>query len=409
MNYKQIILNKLLDKYEKSKSYLKSTNRRIIIKAEEIKEYNPENYEQKILFHEILKDLKSKKIIDFNYIKYEEGNILDSIWLEKENVDNAYIEIQRENPKETYIIILKQLEYTKFEQKWLQEFCEEMKEYMIKNQKPNTLLPPSKYEFILKALQEVDKIQNKNKINTMLKRIFSMKCYNDSKYFEREIEKYVISIARKYYIWEKYDIKLNDDEILKELGIVRYPEIIEFCGNMRCKVKGKKIEFSDITDGNYINSNTIMNIEDIELIDVNKIVWIENKANYIDYITKKKTNELVIYHGGFYSPIKGEFFKKIYKASKNISKDITYLHWSDIDIGGFEIFTRLKNNIVKDVEPYKMDKDTLLENKNCWNYFDENYKRKLCDLRKNNEYSLFFDIIDFMLEYNCKLEQEALI
>lgn len=409
MNYKQIILNKLLDKYEKSKSYLKSTNRRIIVKAEDIKEYNPENYEQKILFHEILKDLKSKKIVDFNYLKYEEGNILDSIWLEKENVENAYLEIQRENPKETNIIILKQLEDIKFKQQWLQNFYEEMKKYMIKNKKSNTLLPLSKSKFILTALQEIDKMQNESEVSNMLKRIFSIKCYNDSKYFEREIEKYIISIAKKYYIGEKYDIMLNNDDILKELGIVRYPEIIEFCGNMRCKVNGKIIEFSDITSGSYINSNTILDIKEIELIDVEKIIWIENKANYIDYISKKKANEFVIYHGGFYSPIKGEFFKKIYKASKKISKNITYLHWSDIDIGGFEIFIRLKNNIVKDVEPYKMDKKTLLENEKCWNYFDENYKKKLCNLRKNDGYSIFFNVIDIMIEHNCKLEQEALI
>ncbi len=409
MNYKQIVLNKLLDKYEKSKSYLKPSNRRIMVKVEEIKEYNIENYEYKILFHEILKELKKKKIVNFNYLKYEEGNILDKIWLEKENVDKAYIEIQRENPKNTYTIILEQLETIRFEQEWLQKFFEEMKAYMIKNQKQNSLLPLSKSDFILKALQEIDRMQNESKVNSMLKRIFSIKCYNDSKFFEREIEKYIISIAKKYYFKENNIMELNNDEILKELGIVKYPEVIEFCGNMRCKINEKIIEFSDITIGSYINSSTILNIEDIELIDVEKIIWIENKANYIDYISNKKTNEFVIYHGGFYSPIKGEFFKKIYRASKDISNNITYLHWSDIDIGGFEIFVRLKNNIVKEVEPYKMDKNILLENKNYWNYFDENYKKRLNKLRECNEYSIFFSTIDIMLKHYCKLEQEVLI
>lgn len=252
MNYKQIILNKLLDKYEKSKSYLETTNRRIIVKAEEIKEYDTENYEQKMLFHEILKELKTKKIVDFNYLKYEEGNILDMIWLEKENIDKAYSEIKRENPKEIYIIILKQLESINFEQKWLQKFCEEMKRYMIKNQKQNSLLPLSKSNFILIALQEIDKMQSESKVNCMLKRIFSINCYNDSKYFEKEIEKYIINIAKKYYFEETHNLILNYDEILKELGIVRYPEVIEFCGNMRCKIKRKLIEFSDVTVGNYI-------------------------------------------------------------------------------------------------------------------------------------------------------------
>lgn len=409
MNYKLIILNKLLDKYEKSKSYLQYTNRRIMIKAQEIKEYNIENYEQKILFHEILKELKVKKIVDFNYLKYEEGNILDKIWLKKENVDNAYFESQRENPKKNYMIILKQLENIKFEQEWLQKFCKDITKYMVENQKENNLLLLSKSEHILKALEEIDKMQSISKINSELKRIFSIKFYNDSKYFERYIEKNIISIAKKYYFEKNDSVELNNDEILKEIGIVKYPEIIEFCGNMKCKIKGKLIEFSDVMVGNYINSHTILSIEDIELIDVDKIIWIENKANYIDYISNKKTNEFVIYHGGFYSPIKGEFFKKVYEASKKTSKDITYLHWSDIDIGGFEIFIRLKSNIVKEVQTYKMDKNTLVKNQNNWNYFDENYKKKLCKLRKSDEYSIFFEIIDIMLEYNCKLEQETLI
>ena len=37
MNYKELILNKLLDKFEKSKSYLENTNRRIILKLDNLK------------------------------------------------------------------------------------------------------------------------------------------------------------------------------------------------------------------------------------------------------------------------------------------------------------------------------------------------------------------------------------
>lgn len=409
MNYKNIILNKLLDKYENSESYLRNTNRRILVKAKEIKEYNIENYEQKILFHEILKELKQKGIVDYNYLKYEEGNILDKIWLEKENVKNAYIEIQRENPKDNYMVILKKLESEDFKQEWLKRFCEDIKKYMIENKKENKLLPFTKFENILKALEEIDKIQTINRVNSVLKRVFSIKCYNDSKYFEKYIEKNIITIVKKFYFEKAGNIELSNDDILKEIGIVKYPEIIEFCGNMKCIVKGKHIEFLDVTDGNYINSNTILNLENIELINVDKIIWIENKANYIDYISNKKSNEFVIYHGGFYSPIKGEFFKKVYEASKKTSNDITYLHWSDIDIGGFEIFVRLKNNIANEVKPYKMDKETLLENQKNWNYFDEKYKEKLYKLRKSDKYSMFFSIIDTMLEYNCKIEQETII
>lgn len=409
MDYKKIILNKLLDKYEKSKSYVKSTNRRIMVKVEEIKEYDLENYEQKLLFHETLKELKLKKIVDFNYLKYEEGNILDKIWLEKENIVNAYIEAQRENPKENYVVILERLESENFKQEWLRNFCEHIKNYMLENQKECQLLSFGQFEDILKALEEIDKMQSINNAGTILKRIFSINCYNDSKYFEKNIEKNIIGIVKKFYFEENGDIELKDDDILKEVGIIKYPEIIEFCGNMRCTVKGKIIEFSDTTEGSYINGNAILNLENVELIAVDKIIWIENKANYIDYILNKKPNEFVIYHGGFYSPIKGNFFKKIYEASTKLLNHITYLHWSDIDIGGFEIFTRLKDNVAREVEPYKMDNDTLVKYKYKWSYFNEKYKDRLYKLRNCEKYCMFFDVIDTMIEHNCKLEQESII
>ena len=41
--------------------------------------------------------------------------------------------------------------------------------------------------------------------------------------------------------------------------------------------------------------------------------------------------------------------------------------------------------------------------------FDERYKKKLYELRNCDMYQLFFDTIDVMIEYNCKLEQEVLI
>lgn len=71
MNYKNIILNKLLDKYEKSKSVYTESNRRIILKMKEINEYDIENYEVKKIFHDIVDELKNKRIIDYSWKTYE--------------------------------------------------------------------------------------------------------------------------------------------------------------------------------------------------------------------------------------------------------------------------------------------------------------------------------------------------
>ena len=62
----------MLDKYESSKSVINQSNRRIILKIEEIKEYDIENYESKKLFHDIVFELKKDKLIDYSWKEHEE-------------------------------------------------------------------------------------------------------------------------------------------------------------------------------------------------------------------------------------------------------------------------------------------------------------------------------------------------
>ena len=71
MNYKNMILNKLLDKYEKSKSSYTESNRRIILKMKDMYEYDIENYEAKKIFHDVVYELKNEEIIDYSWKLYE--------------------------------------------------------------------------------------------------------------------------------------------------------------------------------------------------------------------------------------------------------------------------------------------------------------------------------------------------
>lgn len=146
-------------------------------------------------------------------------------------------------------------------------------------------------------------------------------------------------------------------------------------------------------------------MKNLKIKNVNKILFIENKANYIDYIqNKKKDNEFVVYHGGMYGPIKGQFFKNIYEVAKNCE----FYHWSDIDIGGFKIFIRLKR-IIPNLKPFKMDKEAFYSKQPYWKEMRETYKIQLIEMRKQEVYACFYDVMDEMLKNNSKLEQEAFI
>lgn len=141
--------------------------------------------------------------------------------------------------------------------------------------------------------------------------------------------------------------------------------------------------------------------------NIQKVLFIENKANYINYIyNEQKDNELVIFHGGMYSPNKKIFFEKLYNNGSNVTN---WYHWSDIDLGGFNIFVRLKNNIVHSLEPYKMNIDDFYKYKKFWKKFDDNYSKKLELKLHDNNYINFYNVIKAMIKEKSKLEQEAFL
>ena len=83
---------------------------------------------------------------------------------------------------------------------------------------------------------------------------------------------------------------------------------------------------------------------------VTKVLTIENRANFFAH--QQADDELVIYHGGHYSPSKKKLFEKIAAA---ISSNCVWYHWSVIDLGGFTMLLRLRTEILPTVQPYRVN------------------------------------------------------
>jgi hypothetical protein len=124
-------------------------------------------------------------------------------------------------------------------------------------------------------------------------------------------------------------------------------------------------------------------------------------------LKKRAENELVIFHGGFYSPVKGMFFQKIYEIGKR--DGVSFYHWGDIDVGGFRMFNRLKTNIIPGLQSYLMDKPAFLSKKQYWLPFDEKYGSILEGMLEKDEFAEFWEVIGAMLTFKSKLEQEAFL
>ena len=241
--------------------------------------------------------------------------------------------------------------------------------------------------------------ENAQRENT-ISRLSEMICLYSQGYAEEKIRKYLNQSPSME--------NLTDDEALCGVGIVKAPELFDFCGNMMIKLQNKAIDFSPLIYGTTINSKTASEMEITGLNSVNRVLFIENKANYLDYISRnKKLDELVIYHGGFYSPVKGSFFQKLYQAGK--AERTKFFHWSDIDLGGFHIFVRLRDNIIPELQPYFMDEKAFISIKLKGMEFEFKYASLLEELLGKPEYKIFHPVIKLMLKDRIRIEQEAFI
>lgn len=180
---------------------------------------------------------------------------------------------------------------------------------------------------MLQALRYIDA----NNDNEVLKRVFSVRYFGDSKHFERVVETRLLRILKKYL---DCDDPITDDQLLNIIGIVKYPEQFEFCGPLSLDFPdGKSLDFSNLSGGSTIYGQDMAAAQITLPTGVRCILSIENKANYFDYISKhRQPDELVIYHGGQYSPSKKIFLQEVAHASEALP----WYHWGDIDYGGFK-------------------------------------------------------------------------
>ena len=404
------ILTVLLDSYERSRLFREGGSaRRIQFRPMEREEQSDARRE----FLDTAEELAAEGLIEYDWVRYEEGNLIDRIFLRTEEaaVRQSYLRIGRVRKQAQLDVLESQVQaalfrieaaFQKNEGKgdekitaWLRAALEEIR---CKRRIPRLFF-------------KGEKDPESEKTAELLERVVSTRLYGDSKYFERELRSKVLSVLRRIEE-DGYAEELNGEELLGRYGIVRWPEILEFTGPVVAMLDGgdgslRKIDYRDEVYGAYINSDTVRHLTGVRLNGVSRILTIENKANYISYINgMMAADELVIYHGGCYSPIKGRWLRLI--AEEAEKGKIQVFHWSDIDLGGFRIFVRLRDEIFSSLRPYKMDLETLEKyGDRCMPIDDQNYLDTLAGLEAKPEYEVFYEVIRKMSSEKIRLEQEA--
>jgi len=411
MRHKRLILDRLLDRYEKSKSFIDgNSKRRIILKMTkgDFPEYDIEKPLIRETFNSVVEELAQKGLVGFDWLKHEKGNIIEKVWLNVSRVEDCYAEIGRKARRIVLDALLDRVIDLKEKVKdgWVAEFLAETEQSIKEKASTAGLLPADEEQAaaLLEALDSLRKLEG----GQCLERVFSLRCFNDSKYFEKKIRNRLVGIIKRYCLEPELPDEMSDDDVLLQVGILQSPEQVDFKGGISGTVNGRKVDFAAFIHGISLNVDTIKDLAIEGMGNVRKILFIENKANYVHFLTGNKDDTLMtVFHGGFYSPSKGIFFKKLYEAA--FPHGIEFYHWGDMDLGGFMIFKRLKTNIIPPLKPYLMDRKAFESKMEYGVEFDLKYAEKLKMLLEDEQLHEFKEVIRFMLEKRIKLEQEAFL
>lgn len=385
IRYEKQILNLLLDKYESSKSFIgaNQVNQSFTCKVDQLfpKYKDDSEYDLFCAINESVDALVAEGFVTAKKLK---NGVVQSVTLNIGAIENVYDYLER-TPKSNIVSDLKKL--LLFYQNCndiLHSYCNRQLDRLAANKSAEFFDDDlGAYESMLKVISRITEVKCET-----FERDFSIQVLGDSKAFEK-IRSKVTSLLYEYGDFPERET------ILADLNIVKNPGHVYFKGNGIITVCGQKIDFSKMTGDMAISSEMLKNVDDITVLgDV--VVTIENLTTFNAFQCE---NSFAIYLGGYHNTSRRNFIKKVYQQNQ----DKQYLHFGDIDAGGFNILRHLRNKTGIAFVPYRMDTKTLIANLQYTKKLTENDKKRLAALA-NTE---FGETVEFMLKNNCKLEQEA--
>ena len=384
--YEKEIINKLLDKYEKSKSFTgeNKVNQSFSVKVSSLftKYRDHSNYEVFQGVNEAVDILVRKSFV---IAKVNSANVYNNIVLNVGALEEIYNYTGRTPKKEINKSVMELLENYKERNEVLDRYCEAQLERINSNR------PIQWFNDDLTDLENilisVDALLKLDKETFM--RDFSVRVFKDSKVFEGIYSK-VINLLYEYGDFPE------KEQVLGNLNIIKNPTYINFKGAGSITIKGQRIDLTGISSDIAISSIILSDIDKIEVVG-KAVITIENLTSFHTF---KNKDMFAIYLGGYHNSLRREFIKKMYQQNPKVD----YFHFGDIDAGGFYILEHLKQQTGVAFKPYKMDIETLQAYSKYTKQLTESDRDRLLKLM-NSQYG---NVIEYMLQNNCKLEQEAI-
>ncbi|MFR8547068.1 MAG: Wadjet anti-phage system protein JetD domain-containing protein [Lachnospiraceae bacterium] len=397
IDYKEKMLRLLVEKYRKSKKDSKTNvicRRTGISPSELYKKYSKNDGDMDQIENI---NQAAAQCAEEGFLTFEENgfsNEIARIYLNDEKVDEieTYLEsAYGYEPKRTKRQYVEQMiaRYSGISPAADRE-CERLKRILAENKIPNNY---QQTEEILKALTFIER--NKRQLYV---REASMMIYGSSKYLEENTLERVCRLLRAY---KKRPCKEDElvNEILQDYSII--PERQKIClkGDITLKIGGRLLELGSLGDGIEFFTEDLEALEQVSVHTV-KFMTVENKTSY--YRCRDQAVSF-FYLGGYATRFQRDFLKKVYHDNPAIQ----YLHFGDLDAGGFYIHENLCRITGIPFGLYRMSEAELKKKEfsTCCQPLTDRDRKRLNSLADTE---LYGQTVRYMLDHNVKLEQEII-
>ena len=395
MEYSKDIISRLLDIYERRSGYAKRAEDLRSIQFEVSKEYPvyKDRYDNE-KYGDINTAIDKNIVAGLIVAEKDQTGRYSKIKLNISKVDDCYALLKRTSIPDQCKKVLSVLDKVDcsesiFIKRIVNDFCEQIKEY---KKLPYDLgYDAERVGEVLQVLATVTELTSETYI-----RNFSTALFKDSKRFQREYRSTIESILFDYT-----DDVVEKENILGYYNLYENPTYVLIKGNTRICFAESAIELSEMPGGIALSNGSLAGIHKIS-VKADKVITVENLTTYHDC---DESDAVYIYLGGYHNTSKQDLLELIYANNR----DKEYYHEGDLDVYGFLI---LENLIVKTqipFKPYLMDVETIERFYRAGLYKNLTVRdRKMIDSKKDGQLSAYKDVLDYMLENDCKVEQESI-
>lgn len=391
-NYQKVILEYLLNKYERSvlSKQGSALNLQIKVKIKKLfpKYDDSDYYDQRIMIDEASNYLKRNELVDL--ICHDDEIELIILNLNLSQIKKGYNLIGREYKLDYHSQAITYLQNLNLTVQWIDDFRIKMIQRIKDFKNVNRYLLLEEANDIIDVFRVLEAMHyQKDEVSF---RKFSITVLKDSKRLE-ELKNKIVNIINDFYEITFH----NEDELFSHFNVIKNPGFVYLKGNINIKLYDQVIDVGALHSPFSLTTENIKILKILSITDVN-ILTVENLTSFYDLNLK---NTLIIYLGGYHNTLRRELLIKIFSFNKKLN----FYHFGDIDAGGFYIYQHLVEKTKIPFNLLAMDKETLIKYQKYTKKLTANDRKRLMKLRE----ILCKDTIDYMLEHNCKLEQEIVV